>query len=216
MKRLLSVLALVCLAAGVFAADVSLGVGGSVSYYSWHLTESAGGLSGEADVTRVPFNFMAFADMTYLQIAVGYRTFHGGHETDTDPINGVTDYDYDQWSGSYASLAAYFKIPLRLGSITLFPMIGVEYDIALSGTYSDGTAWTSQTKSDSDEFWIKGGFGLDFSVSTQLYLRPELTVGYKLLNTPEKDMVDAEKALGYDVTLLPLSFEFSFLLGVRL
>ena len=217
MKRLLLVLAMVCLATGAFATDVSFGIGASASYYSSDFTESFAGLTGDSAITKIPFNFIAYADMTYLQVAVGYRMFRGAHEKDTNPISGVSETDFNRFSASYVSFAAYGKFPLQLGSVIFFPMIGVEYDMVIAGTYNDGTAWTSQTKSDQSEFWIKGGIGLDVPVSPQLYVRPELILGYKLLNKPEKDLIDSEKSLGaYDVSYLDLSVEFALLLGVRL
>jgi len=213
MKRLLLVLAMVCLASGAFAVDVSLGIGGSISYYKNDTKANYFGTDLESTLTRTPWNFMAYADMTYLQFAVGYRTFHGAHETDT----GSPDTDLDQFSANYISFSAYGKIPFPLGSITIFPMVGVEYDSTLSGTFSDGTEWDSQTKSDQSEFWIKGGVGLDISMSPQVYLRPEFLVGYKLLNKPEQDGENALKSAGYtNVSILDLSFEVSILIGVRL
>ena len=212
MKKLLLVLAMVCLATGVFAVDVSLGFGASVGSYSNDLKGNYFG-DFESNMTRTPWNFMAYADMTYLQIEVGYRMFHGAHETDT----GYPDTDLDKFSGSWVSFAAYGKIPLPLGSITFFPMVGVEYDSTLSGTFSDGTEWDSQTKSDQNEFWIKGGLGLDISVSPQVYIRPEFLVGYKLLNKPEQDQVDYLKSIGAtNVSWVDLSFEGSILIGVRI
>lgn len=214
MKRLILILALVCLATGAFAADV--GIGASASYYSSDLKGSFAGETADAAITRIPFDFMVFVDMTYVQLAVGYRMYHGVHEKDTDS-SGTTETDYSKTEGNYVSFSGYGKYPMELGSITLFPMIGVEYDTTLRGTYSDGSNWTSQTKSDMAEFWIKGGLGADISVTPQLYIRPELIVGYKLLSQPEKDGVDALKALGFtDVSLLPLSIELSVLFGVRL
>src|SRR5271169_2062087 len=122
MKRILLVVAMVCLATVAFAADVSLGIGASASYYSSDFTESFAGMTGDSALTRTPFNFMAYADMTYLQIAVGYRMFQGAHEKDTNPISGVTETDFNKFSASYVSFAAYGKFPLRLGSVTFFPM----------------------------------------------------------------------------------------------
>jgi hypothetical protein len=216
MKRMLLVLAIMCLATGAFAVDVSLGIGASGAYYSTDLKASLLGAEAESNLTRVPWDFMAYADMTYLQIAVGYRIVRGAHEKDTDPT-GTTETDFNKFSANWVSFAVFGKFPMPIGSITFFPMIGVEYDMTLSGTFDDGTDWDSKTKSDQNEFWIKGGVGLDITVGPRVYIRPEFMIGYKLLNKPEKDQIDSLKAGGFtDVSLLDLSFEASLLVGVRL
>ncbi len=214
MKRLiLVVLVLACMAATGFAVDV--GIGATGSYYMASLKATQAGIPTETLITGIPFGFMAFVDVGYLQISAGYRMLNGytmkaivdGSEV------GKTDVELNV---NYVSLAAYGKFPIELGPITFFPMVGVEYDRAISGT-SAGVKMTSQDLSDATEFWIKGGVGADISVSPQFYIRPEVIVGYKLLSGPENDLVDATKAGGgTDVSMLDLGFELSVLFGIRL
>lgn len=219
MKALALVVALLCLATGAFAADFGIGVSGA--YYMSDLKASAPGSTFEMLGTSIPIDFMAFIDLTYLQLAAGYQMVNGSHlKTTTTGPSSTTDVDNKGTLG-FISFAGYFKYPIRLGSITLFPMLGVEYDmniIAKDGSGNDLRAfWTDQQKTDANELFIKGGLGADISVTPKFYIRPELIVGYKLLSKGENDQIAALKFGGAtDASILDLSFELAVLFGVRL
>ncbi len=95
-------------------------------------------------------------------------------------------------------------------------MVGVEYDYMLSGTLSDGSPITSSGKTDFNEFWFKAGLGLDVPVSSQMYVRPELTVGYKLHSKPDNDAIALDNSLGVDAKIITVDVELAILLGFRL
>jgi hypothetical protein len=214
MKALVLVLVLLCLATFAFAFDIGLGASGT--YYMSSLKADMLGIPTETLITGIPINFMAFADAGYLQVSAGYRILNNYHLKGF--ANGVLVSEGDAtFSLNYVSFAAYGKLPIGLGSITFFPMIGVEYDRAISGT-SGGVTMTSQDLSDATEFWIKGGLGADIAVSPAFYVRPELIVGYKLLSKPENDLVTLTKTnpLITNVSLIDLSFELAVFLGVKL
>jgi hypothetical protein len=213
MKRLLLVLALVCLTTAAFAFDIGAGVSGS--YYMSSLKGQSSGIPTEVLITGIPFNFMAFVDAGYLQFNAGYRMVDGYHMKGI--VNGSVVAEADQDAKlSYVSLAGYGKFPIELGPIVLFPMVGIEYNLAVAGTVA-GTKLSSSDLKDLNEFWIKAGVGADIPVSPQFYIRPELMVGYKLLSKPENDEVASVKAGGAtDVSLLDLSFELAVLFGVKL
>ncbi|MGD0728098.1 MAG: hypothetical protein ABSB63_21435 [Spirochaetia bacterium] len=213
MKRLLLVLALVCLTTVAFAFDIGAGLSGS--YYMSSLKAQVIGIPTEGLITGVPFNFMAFVDAGYLQFNVGYRMVDGYHAKAI--VNGTVQSEMDVDAKlSYVSIAGYGKFPIELGPIVLFPMVGIEYDLAVAGT-SAGTKLTSQDLKDATEFWIKAGVGADIPITPQFYLRPELMLGYKLLSGPENDEVSSAKASGAtDVSMIDLSFELAVLFGVKL
>jgi len=211
MKRILLVLALVCLATAAFASDLSVGVGASGSYYSSDFKVSGGGSTSDSVATAIPFNFMAYVDITYLQVAVGYRMVDGFHiKTDSGSSDDKSKY-------SYVSFAGYGKFPLQLGSITLIPMVGIEYDLTISATDDSGNEANSSQRSDLNSLWIKGGLGAEISITPEVYIRPELLLGYQLNNQSERDAIDYIKSLGAsDASILTLNFELAVLLGVRL
>ena len=218
MKRAVFVLALFCLATGASAIGMSAGLGASGAYYMTSGKYEGYGSSSDTLTRRVPFEFMAFFDMSYFQLAAGYRMFNSAHQKTTvkGAGAGTNEADYKQSAG-FISLAGYGKYPFKLGAITLFPMIGVEYDLAIAATDLNGNDLTGSEKTDTNEFWFKGGVGADFSITPRLYLRPELIVGYKLLSRPEKDAISSLKDSGYSsVSILDLSFEVAVLVGLRL
>jgi hypothetical protein len=209
---MLLVLALVCLATVGFAADLSIGIGASGSYFSSDLKVTSAGSSQDSTATEMPFNFFAYVETTYLQIAVGYRMFDG---VDVEDFSGTTTHDTSSYS--YVSLAGYGKFPLQLGFITLIPMIGVEYDITIAATDGSGVSFTSSEKSDVNALWIKAGLGAEIPVSTSFYIRPEFLVGYQLNNQSDQDTISYYKDLGADdASILTLNFELSVLFGAKL
>lgn len=215
MKRLLLVLALVCLAAAAFASDVSVGVGVSGSYFSSDLKLTDAGLDGDILVTGIPLHITAFVDAKYLQVEVGYRMVDGFHVKFTPPSGSSTESD-DNSKYSYVSFAGYGKLPLRLGAITLIPTVGVEYDLTIAATDDSGTDWGSQ-KSDLNSLWIKAGLGAEIPVSPTFYIRPELLVGYQLNNESDRDTISFYKNEGFDeASIITLNFELAVLFGVRL
>jgi hypothetical protein len=215
MKAFVLVLVLLCLATGAFAFDI--GVGASGSYFMSDMKITSAGLTSAGLETGIPFNFLAFVDLGNIQLAAGYRMVNGFHIKSTSPSGTVTNSDDTTSSYSYLTLAAYGKLPIPLGSITLFPMIGVEYDLTLAATSSTGATATSQQRSDLSSLWIKGGLGADIPVSPGFYVRPELLVGYQLNNQMEKDAITLLKLLGAsDASILDLNFELAVLFGVTI
>jgi hypothetical protein len=215
MKALVLALTLLCVAAGAFAVD--FGVGASGSYFMSDIKATAAGLTSDSLETGIPFHFMAFADIGSLQMSVGYRMVNGFHIKSTSPSGTVTNSDDTTSKYNYLTFAVYGKLPIELGSITLFPMIGIEYDLTLAATSSTGATATSQDKSDLSSLWIKGGLGADILVSQGFYIRPELLIGYQLNNQIEKDAITLLKLFGAsDVSILDLNVELAVLFGVRI
>ena len=218
MKRTVFVLALFCLATGAFALGLSAGVGASGAWYMTDIKTSNALASTEMLGTDIPITFLAFADITYAQLAVGFQMINGSHTTKTSTISGVTTTtDISSHANlRYLTFAGYGKLPIKLGPIVLFPMLGVEYDLTISGTDASGNDLTGRQKADFNEFWFKGGVGADIPITPKIYVRPELIFGYKLLSKPENDYVKFQKDGGNDSSILDLTFELGVLAGLRL
>jgi hypothetical protein len=77
------------------------------------------------------------------------------------------------------------QYPFNLGNLSLFPIIGIEYDMNLgvedSAGASDTMAVTYKT------FWnilfLIGGLGADVSMGSSFFLRPQLIFGWKPFST---------------------------------
>jgi len=102
---------------------------------------------------------LAFGKETYFLEALGIR----------DTID----------AGSYMSLgfSIFGKYPINMGLFTIFPLVGINYNMVISyeyqgTTYTDASEWLSQ-------IGILGGAGIDFPLG-DLFLRGEALVSYRL------------------------------------
>jgi hypothetical protein len=218
MKKLLVVVVLVAVAAGAFALDLSAGAGLSVAG-SCEQFSADNYLFGLYDtytrnLTTAPFAFSASLDVTYAQAAVGLRGNGNTHRKTATTSSGTTSTTEsdDNRSAGFLSLELLGKFPFTVGKFRIFPLLGIEYDLNLWLKDQAGadlrSAMSDQEKSDLNQFWFKGGAGVDFSLAPDLSLRADLTLGFKLLNELEKQTIDtalttlgATRASGIDTTV---------------
>jgi hypothetical protein len=216
MKRLIVVSLLAGLATGAFGIDFSAGGGISVgavcqqfsaeNYIFWDTYKSA--------LTTVPVGFAAYFDAAYAEAAIGLRGNGNTHRAITTTLSGskTTNESDDNQSAGFLSLALLARYPFTLGRFSLFPLLGIEYDLNLWLKDQNGAdlkaAMTEQEKSDLNQFWFKGGVGIDFPLGRNVSLRSKLTLGLKLLNDLERQTVDtaintlgATKANSVDTTV---------------
>jgi len=211
MKRIALVVALVHLAIVGFASGLSFGIGGSGSYFKSDAKLTSAVAQTDVITADIPYNLFAYVETTYLQMAVGYRFFNGL------TIKGPSGAMDDSSHYSYVSLAGYVKLPLHLGSVTLIPMIGVEYDITIAAIDGSGVSFTRQQKRDLNALRIKGGLGAEILFSPSVYFRPEFLFGYQLNNQADQNTISSYKNSGYDdASILTLNFELAILFGVKL
>jgi hypothetical protein len=101
-------------------------------------------------------------------------------------------------------LSLYGKYPFAIGqsqSITLFPLLGFDYEASLSGkleyktnkTYTFDGEGTRPNASALSAAWVKAGGGCDFNLNDNIYLRAEALYGFRSANTFENDMSKLEK-----------------------
>lgn len=205
MKRLLPALALALLAAGASALDLSVGAGPSVGtacrkfsaddYLIWD--------SYTDRFTTVPWGFAACLDATYAQVTVGLRGNGNTHEKwtgiiGTNTFSGEPD---DNNSSGFLALGLLGKYPFGLGkTLTVFPLLGIEYDLNLWLKDQDGVdlkaSMTDEDKADLNQFWFKGGAGVDLALGKGFSLRAEVLLGFKLLNQAERDRIDTAESGG--------------------
>ena len=204
MKKLLPVLVLVLLAAGAYALDLGAGGGASIGSVCRQFSAEQYTIwdSYKDRFTTVPFGFTAFFDATYAQVAVGLLTNGNTHETWTGVIGGstITNDADDNYCTGFLSLALMGKYPFPLGRFTLFPLLGIQYDLNLWAKDETGAdlkaSMTDQQKADLNQFWFKGGAGVDFRLAKNLSLRSELVLGFKLHNQAERDRVETAESGG--------------------
>lgn len=219
MKKLLTTVALAAFTlSSAFAVGMSAGVGASASTTLWTMSMSYGGTTATGSDVIVPVGAKAFFDTKYLQLSVGYIAASQA----TLSVTGTATATYPN-DLSYMTFAALGKLPFKLLSMTVFPLVGIEYDLNVShpssGGYFEGSnaLLANPTNSDYNELWIKGGVGVDVDLGQHFYLRPEALFGIKPLNSDEQAVVNSLASAGLsNVTLGFGTLDLSLLLGYKL
>jgi opacity protein-like surface antigen len=202
------VLALV-IGAGAFAQDekpqkafsISAGIGGFTG------GDFGGGVKSTASFMGIDFEqnikapyfgggAYAFIDATYAELTLG---IYGGkgkfkytvESTGADPQT-LQDVDISYMNFNIGLLGKY---PFMLNKkLSLFPLLGIEYNICLSAKDEDGEEYEGLDgdgkPADFSALWFKLGGGLDFSFTEKVYLRFEALYGLRLANKFENDMKD--------------------------
>jgi hypothetical protein len=198
---------------------LSLGVGASGGYYSEGETFSAGPNDGAVTLTYVPFNIFGFVDATYVEASVGYM-FYNDASLKAEATGFQTETTNFKEKAGWLSIAALFKYPFKLGTFTWFPIAGIEYDMNLTYTDADGndfkSGMTADEKANLDQLWIKVGVGADFTFGN-IFIRPRILAGYKLLSKLERDTISSLKSAGADsADIYPLTISGGLLIGYKL
>ena len=183
-KYLLVFVILALVATGVFA-QVSLSAGGGL-IFDWSFNNGLK-LGGNKEAVRMlSIGGFGFFDATYVEadvyFAYGKNTWYykGGGSSGTD----------DGGSMIQLGFSLLGKYPFELGSITLFPLLGINYNVVLNAWDPDGNSVTPGGESAVkwlSQFGILGGVGLDFDITDSLYLRGEALLHLRL---PMKLMSD--------------------------
>ena len=125
------------------------------------------GFEGLGWETLPGFGGFVFFDATYLEASIG---FSGGKlnyfET---PWKSRTE----EVSGSFTALnfSLLGKYPFEFGKFSIFPMLGIDYQLFLSAKLEDEEY---DDPSELNILWFKVGVGGDFALTEKLYLRGTL------------------------------------------
>jgi hypothetical protein len=197
MKKPLAVPLLLSLSAVAFAFDLSAGIGGTVGTFSSTFYYENLGIfdSFKERSCTVPVAFTAFIDATFGMAAIGFCANGNTRQNVTTVISGsTTDWapSDDECRSGFLSMSLLGKYPFALGPVSLFPLLGIEYDLIL---YRKDVGGNDLSIDNLDQFWFKAGAGADITLYRGLYIRPLVLSGFKLLNADEKkrvqDTIDA-------------------------
>ncbi|GMO30910.1 MAG: hypothetical protein Pg6A_20370 [Termitinemataceae bacterium] len=207
-KKVLTLLVLaLVIGAGAFAQDekpqkafsISAGIGGFTG------GDFGGGAEGTGTFQSQTFKLIfeapyfgggayAFIDATYAELTLG---IYGGKgkvkQTYESPAGSPPADEYDISYMNF-NIGLLGKYPFMLNKkLSLFPLLGIEYDICLSAKDEDGEyeGLDGDGKpADFSALWFKLGGGLDFSFTEKVYLRFEALYGLRLASKAENDMKD--------------------------
>ena len=108
--------------------------------------------------------FYAFFDVTFAEASIGVKFTNG--------IGNNLSYLFEK--GSYLSIGLNGKFPINFRRISLFPVLGIQYDIGLDGKHG----LSAQQRADfMNRFWVKFGTGADFYLKQRMYIRASLLYG---------------------------------------
>ncbi len=218
-KKFVSVVALIALAASVFAAGMDTGFG--VNYGG--LTSTATGtvtLLGSSTTTATAtkytdLDFNAYLTVDYVQFGVGYMTLKNNGGTVT--VGGSSS-SFDASSESYTYLPLYLvgRYPLKLGrQFSFVPMAGLQYAFCIASTNSSGNAVTSDLSS-YNRFSGLLGFAFDISLGKNLVLRPQFICDITIEQPYETTAINnAKSSIGSSGTSLKY-FDYTLKGGISI
>jgi hypothetical protein len=224
MKKVVALLVIfVCVGASLFALDLSAGLGGTFSAHSSVMSWTSDGLDA-LDAAKMDKDMMdsdivggavfAYFDATYVALSLGL-----GFWGDTVPRNSDAKKARED-AKTTTSLTTFNigiigKYPIDLGGFTLFPLLGIDFRLAVDYTTTvDGEKYTYGSDEfkaydkDGNEYSLsdlattvlfKFGVGADIPLTDKIYLRPIITYGFSTLSKAEQDSQDQmneEKNMG--------------------
>jgi len=205
MKNLVLVVFLLCLI-GAFASAQSplrMQAGVTLGYDHYNLTDSIGVASATDDRNNLVIG--GFLDAIYVRFIAEYQRAGSG----TVAVTGYGSIDYPSgFSVTFLNLEALGKYPLRIGTATIWPAVGVRYSHPLTMTIGGVDALQDPT-TDVADFYICLGGGIDFSVGTAVI---GLSALYDYSLTPSQTTATpspGENITAYDFEIT-LNVGFSF------
>jgi len=202
MKKLVLVLVLAALVAGgAFAQiEMSAGVGGilDMSFNNGVKVEGKGyfsGYSGSDGFNNTSFGAFAFFDITYAVIDVAFLS---GSWENYSTGTGYKDQYTDMGTFSQLGIGIMGKFPIDLGVFKLFPMLGVNYNMVLSGKSPRGATWVynydyygkkTTLSAELSQLGLLGGVGADIGITEQIFIRIEALFQLRLPMKTYSDQV---------------------------
>jgi hypothetical protein len=216
MKKCISVLVLSALVAGgAFAVDLAIG-GGLLTDISGNngIKGSDGGYDFYDGYRCTSFGVQGFFDITYVELGLYYAY---GSMTRVVTVNGVKDPYGSRDAGSVGQFGFSLlgKYPIEVGSVLIFPMFGIDYNIVLSWKYLGEKVLGNESTSEwLSQFGLLAGLGVDFNLSEKLFLR---TTGMFHIRLPAKWAKDSVDQYSNDAkATLGIGPRFTVALGYKL
>jgi len=170
--------------------EISVGIGG------FYVGDYGGGIAwSNREELAMPYSgggMYLFADAAYAEVSAGYSGGGGKWES-----QDVRNENYlPEMSRSYINVGLLLKYPVGLIWGSVFPLIGIDYEAAVSGKleYKNGNVYKFDKEnwrynaSVLNTLWLKFGcgFNININVIPNAYLRFEALYGFRTENTFEK------------------------------
>jgi len=202
-KKGLLVLVLTAFVVGGAFAQMSAGLGVNYTGNGDSSKTVILGIENTTFGTNVKGGFFGFFDTNFLEADIGFLFRDGG------------GFYNNKASTSWLTLGLYGKYPLNLPGYKLFPMLGIQLDLALSSKNTSGNDVYTDSERMADalnRFWIKLGVGADLNLG-RIYLRPSFLYGW---NFGSKITRDAKENASYPYDTFHDGVDFRLAVGLML
>jgi hypothetical protein len=166
------------------------------------------------DSNRAGFSF--YLDITYFEIDLGGKFYNT-----TIKQNGPNLKE----TKNYFNIGLMGKYPFSINQIELFPFIGFDWQIFTkvkdtSGGYSVEAERSDLSSAGIDEnyfdrFVFNFGFGADFAITDNFYIRSILVYGINAHTKYQSDQIDIIKDAGYNISVLNHGPSIKLALGYK-
>jgi hypothetical protein len=201
---------------------------------AFSMSAGAGGIfSATLDIEKVhnsisPYvmptaGFNIFFDVMYVEAGIDLQ--HGSRYSfayPMDPANSTT-------ALTHLGFSLYGKYPFRLSKITLYPLLGIDFRLFLSGQVydSDGNKfWGELKRGDSigggytaedqfDMLSLCAGLGLDFPLPKHFFIRSEFIFKYMFDSAIISDKKDAAQKYNFEYFDIVVEPCIKLMLGYR-
>jgi opacity protein-like surface antigen len=203
-KKGLLVLVLAVLVAGGAFAQFNFSVGGLFG------NDFGGGLeaSGNNSKSKMEMPYAGgggylFFDATYAELSLGVFYGSGSAERTIGTVTRLFDRTLTS-----LNIGLLGKYPFAINeSLILFPLLGIDYQVVLAAKWNGRNfeGFSINEKGGPNDFnalWFQFGGGVDYSFTSNIFLRCEALYGIRLANKVENDMTDNWKGPGISVNTL--------------
>jgi len=195
LKKGLLILAVLALVATGAFAQIQMSYGGGVLF---DLSYGNGVTYDGVDIGWMhnnSFGIYGFFDATYAEVDVYFSYGIGTYGLDYTVIPGLSSGKQElDMNISQIGFAFLGKFPINLGAFTLFPCIGIGYNMVISLEYGN----TSYTNAGEFSQWgILGGVGIDFPLSEAMFFRGQALFQVRLPSEYAKKGITSP----YDTTM---------------
>ena len=183
---------------GVFLAFLTTGVFAQVSigggaFFDWSFNNGIKDGDDYMGMRNMSFGGYIFFDAAYLEadISFAYGMVSSVIKGGGLPLSG------DAGSMLQLGFSLLAKYPIKLESVTIFPLIGAGYNMVLS--YKVNGVSAEDAREYLSQFGLLAGVGLDFNLTNSLFLRAETLFQARFpmkLMKETADAVDMTAALG--------------------
>ncbi|MCL2759157.1 MAG: autotransporter outer membrane beta-barrel domain-containing protein [Treponema sp.] len=212
MKKVIALVVIfVCVGAALSAEEFRMSIGGGGLFdmsFGNGLKDTEKTPIGNVDSTlsfnTTSFGGFVFFDLTYAVIDVSFA--HGSSEMKGEISGGGVSLTMseDTGTGMQLGIGVMGKFPIDLDGITLFPLLGINYNMILSAKDKDGKVVQTYNKStglpedmntvkELSQLGFIGGVGLDVPINDNLFFRAEALLNVRLPSKQMKDMFDEMK-----------------------